>query len=219
MARHADRRSRFADRVLVIGSFLRKDHALAAQRLRHAARKGAEVTFLHSVADDSRIRLAHSFVAAPSLLPNALAEIVVAAAKGAGKPVPAALADIEPVAAAEVIAASLVGGERKAILLGNYAEQHPEASQLFALAQALAEIVGAKLGCLTEAANSVGDTSPMRCRRPDGLNARSMFGGAQGLSCSARSPSSTVPPLSRRAALEADFVVVDVTVPARHALR
>ncbi len=77
------------DRVLVIGSFLRKDHALAAQRLRHAARKGAEVTFLHSVADDSRIRLAHSFIAAPSLLPGALAEIVVAAAKGAGKPVPA----------------------------------------------------------------------------------------------------------------------------------
>jgi NADH-quinone oxidoreductase subunit G len=100
------------DRVLVIGSFLRKDHPLAAQRLRHAARKGAEVTLLHSVADESLIRLAHSFVAAPSLLPNALAEIVVAAARGAGKPVPAALADIEPVAAAEVIAASLVGGQR-----------------------------------------------------------------------------------------------------------
>ena len=41
------------DRVLVIGSFLRKDHPLAAQRLRHAARKGAEVSLLHSVADDS----------------------------------------------------------------------------------------------------------------------------------------------------------------------
>ena len=95
-------------------------------------------------------------IAAPSLLPQALAEIVVAAAKGAGKPVPPALADVEPVAAAQVIAASLLSGKRKAILLGNYAEQHPEASQLFALAQALAEIVGAKLGCLTEAANSVG---------------------------------------------------------------
>ncbi len=189
------------DRVLVIGSFLRKDHPLAAQRLRHAARKGAEVTLLHSVADESRIRLAHSFVAAPSLLPNALAEIVVAAAKGAGKPVPAALAAIEPAAAAEVIAASLVGGQRKAILLGNYAEQHPEASQLFALAQALAEIVGAKLGCLMEAANSVGgyvaDAMP---QTEDGLNARSMFGRrARPTSCSARSLSSTARPLSRRA--------------------
>ena len=63
-----------------------------AQRLRHAARKGAEISLLHSVADDSRIRVAHSLVAVPSLLPQALAEIVVAAAKGAGKPVPPALA-------------------------------------------------------------------------------------------------------------------------------
>ena len=71
------------DRVLVVGSFLRKDHPLAAQRLRQAGRKGAEISLLHSVADDSRIRLAHSFVAVPSLLPHALAEIVVAAAQGA----------------------------------------------------------------------------------------------------------------------------------------
>ena len=44
------------DRVLVVGSFLRKDHPLVAQRLRQAARKGAQISVLHSVADDSRIR-------------------------------------------------------------------------------------------------------------------------------------------------------------------
>ncbi len=211
------------DRALVIGSFLRKDHPLTAQRLRHAARKGAEISLLHSVADDSRIRLAHSFVAVPSLLPQALAEIVVAAAKGAGKPVPAALADIEPVAAAEVIAASLVGGERKAILLGNYAEQHLDASQLFALAQALADIVGARLGCLTEAANSVGgyvaDAMP---QTEDGLNAWSMFAQARKAYlvlgaepefdlCGARS--------GPRCTREGRLRRRDVAVPARHAVR
>ncbi len=76
-------------RVLVVGSFLRKDHPLVAQRLRQAAKKGAQVSVLQSVADDSRVPVAHSFVAAPSLLPRALAEIVVAAAIGAGRPVPA----------------------------------------------------------------------------------------------------------------------------------
>ena len=86
--------------------------------MRQASRRGAEISLLHSVADDSRISLAHSFVAVPSLLPQALAEIVVAAAQGAGKPVPPALAGIEPVAAAVVIAASLLSGERKAVLLG-----------------------------------------------------------------------------------------------------
>ncbi len=165
-------------RVLVIGSFLRKDHPLVAQRLRQAAKKGAEISLLHSVADDPRLPLAHSFVAVPSLLPLALAEIVVATAQGAGKPVPAALAGVEPVAAAQRIAASLLSGERKAILLGNFAEQHAEASQLLALAQALADIAGAKLGCLTEAANSVGgyvaDALP-RSTAESGLNARAMI--------------------------------------------
>jgi NADH-quinone oxidoreductase subunit G len=119
------------DRVLVVGSFLRKDHPLLAQRLRQAAKKGAQVSLLQSVADDSLIKVAHAFVAPPSLLPQALAEIVVAAARGAGREVPAALAGVEPTAAAEVIAASLLSGQRKAILLGNAAEQHAEASQLF----------------------------------------------------------------------------------------
>ena len=40
------------DRVLVVGSFLRKDHPLLAQRLRQAAKKGAQITLLHSVDDD-----------------------------------------------------------------------------------------------------------------------------------------------------------------------
>ena len=163
------------DRALVVGSFLRKDHPLVAQRLRQAAKKGAQVSMLHSVADDWLLPVAHSFVASPSLLPHALAEIVVAAARGAGQPVPAALAAIEPTAGAQVIAASLLTGERKAILLGNFAEQHREASQLLALAQALARITGATLGCLGEAANSVGGHVAGALPRPGGLDARAML--------------------------------------------
>ena len=48
LARHADRRARALDRVLVVGSFLRKDHPLLAQRLRQAAKKGAQISLLHS---------------------------------------------------------------------------------------------------------------------------------------------------------------------------
>ena len=39
-------------RVLVVGSNLRKDHPLFAQRLRQAARRGAQVHSLHALADD-----------------------------------------------------------------------------------------------------------------------------------------------------------------------
>ena len=47
-------------------------------------------------------------------------------------------------------------GKNAAVFLGNFAQHHAQAAQLHALAQALAEITGAKLGVLGEAANSVG---------------------------------------------------------------
>ena len=98
------------------------------------------------------------------MLPHALAEIVVAAAHGRGQ-VGAAGAcwnRAERGGAGDCGVAPF--GERKAVLLGNGAEQHADASQLLALAQALAELTGAKLGCLMEAANSVGGMWPARCR-------------------------------------------------------
>ena len=205
------------ERVLVVGSFLRKDHPLLAQRLRQAAKKGAQVSVLHAVGDDSLIRLAHAFVAAPSLLPRALAEIVVAAARGAGKPAPPALAQIEPTATAQVIAASLLSGARKAIFLGNLAEQHPCASQLFALAAALAEIVDARLGCLTEAANSVGGYVAGALPEKDGLNALAMLNDARKayLLLGAEPEFDCASPVAARAALEkAAFAVI--LSPFRH---
>jgi len=199
------------DRVLVIGSFLRKDHPLVAQRLRQAAKKGAQVSMLHSVADDALIHVSHSLTVPPSLLAQALGEIVVAAAHGAGQPVPQALAGVEPTATANVIAASLLSGANKAVLLGNAAEQHPEASQLFALAQALAEMTGAKLGCLTEAANSVGGYVAGALPQASGMNAQAMLASPRKayLVLGAEPEFDCANPVAARAALEkADFVVV-----------
>jgi NADH-quinone oxidoreductase subunit G len=205
------------DRALVVGSFLRKDHPLVAHRLRQAAKKGAQVSMLHSVADDWLLPVAHSFVASPSLLPYALAEIVVAAARGAGQPVPVALAAVEPTAGAEVIAASLLTGERKAILLGNYAEQHRDASQLLALAQALARITGATLGCLGEAANSVGGHVAGALPAAGGLDAAAMLAEPRKayLLLHAEAEFDFANPVAARAALEkAEFVVA--LTPFRH---
>ena len=57
---------------------------------------------------------------------------------------------------AVAIAQALLAGERKAILLGNGAAHHAQASSLLALAQWLADQTGASFGYLTEAANTVG---------------------------------------------------------------
>ncbi len=207
------------DRVLVIGSFLRKDHPLIAQRLRQAAKKGAQVSSLNAVADDWLIAVRHSYVASPSRLPQALAEIIVAAANDTGKPLPAALAGIEPGEQAKAIAASLVTGERKAVFLGNAAEQATNASQLFALAQALARIVGAKLGCLTEAANSVGGYLAGVRPASGGLNAQAMLADPRRayIVLHAEPEFDCANPVAARAALDnADFVVV--MSPFRHGM-
>jgi NADH-quinone oxidoreductase subunit G len=57
---------------------------------------------------------------------------------------------------AQRLADSFTGGENSAVFLGNYAQHHPQYATIHALAQALADLTGAKLGVLNEAANSVG---------------------------------------------------------------
>ncbi|MEO8739379.1 MAG: NADH-quinone oxidoreductase subunit NuoG [Casimicrobiaceae bacterium] len=163
------------DRVLVVGSFLRKDHPLLAQRLRQSTKKKAQLSILHSADDDLLMKVANKVVVAPSELPRALAEIVVATATAMGKTVPDALGGVEPSAAAKAIAERLQSGERRGIFLGNFAQQHPRASQLHALAQALAEMTGARMGFLTEAANSVGGHVAEALPRQGGLDARAML--------------------------------------------
>src|SRR5262249_12155287 len=85
------------DRVLVIGSFLRKDHPLLAHRLRQQAKKGAEISLVHTTDDELLIALKHKAVVAPSALPRMLAEIAVAAAVRSASP---ALRGVGPAAAA-----------------------------------------------------------------------------------------------------------------------
>jgi NADH-quinone oxidoreductase subunit G len=163
------------DRVLVIGSFLRKDHPLLAQRLRQMTRKGAQVSVVHTADDDLLLKVAQKAIVSPSALPRMLAEIVAAAAAAAGETVPAALAGIQPSPHAKDIAASLASGARRGVFLGSFADWHPRAAQLHALAAAIAELTGAKLGFLTEAANSIGGAVAGACPRKPGLHAAAML--------------------------------------------
>jgi len=159
-------------RVLVVGSFLRKDHPLFAQRIRHAARHGAQVAKLHALDDDWALPVAHQMIEAPSRWVAALAQIAaaVAAEKGVLAPVAATPGD-----AAKALAKSLLSGERKAVLLGNAAVQHPQATRLLALAVWIGTHTGAKVGVLGEAANSVGAQLVNVLPGAGGLNAQQML--------------------------------------------
>ena len=145
-------------RVLVVGSNLRKDHPLFAQRIRQAVRKGCAVSSINSVAELVRSDAWAMPVANPVQVTatqwlQSLADVAAAIAEDKGVTAPAAG---QATAAAKAIAMSLQGGERKAILLGNAAAHHAQASSLLALANWIGQHTGATVGYLTEAANTVG---------------------------------------------------------------
>jgi NADH-quinone oxidoreductase subunit G len=158
--------------ALVIGSFLRKDHPLLAQRLRQAARAGAAIHGLHALHDDWLMPMGTSIAAAPDAWLQSLAEIAaaVAQAKGAPAPMPADAGQ-----AAQAVARSLMNAERKALLLGNAAAQHPRAAALLALSNWIGEHTGATVGYLGQAANSVGAQLVGALPGEGGLNASQML--------------------------------------------
>lgn len=161
-------------RVLVVGSNLRKDHPLFAQRIRQAARKGAQVNALNESVQDWALPVANTLVADATGWTQALAGIAAAVAefKSVAAPVAAQADD-----AARAIAASLIGGDKKAVLLGNAAAHHAQASSLLALAQWIAKETGASFGYLTEAANTVGAQLVRALPGQGGLNAGQMLAG------------------------------------------
>ncbi|HEY8102794.1 MAG TPA: NADH-quinone oxidoreductase subunit NuoG [Burkholderiaceae bacterium] len=143
-------------RTFIIGSFLRKDHPLLAARLRQAAKRGAKINVLHATDEDLLMPVANKMIKAPSAWLSALGEVIVAIAQAKSITAPVGFEKIVPSAEAKKIAESLLSGEPKAILLGNAAAQHPQASQLHVAAQWIAQNTDAKFGYLTEAGNTVG---------------------------------------------------------------
>ena len=95
----------------------------------------------------------------------------MALAKGVAAPVEAN-ATVE----AKAIAASLLTGHHKALLLGNSAAAHPQAESLLALANWIADQVGATCGFLGAAANSVGAQLVNAQPGVAGLSATQMLG-------------------------------------------
>lgn len=159
--------------ALVVGSNLRKDHPLFAQRIRQAAKKGGQVFALNAQVYDWAMPVRASVVAVQDWA-QALADIAAAIAQISGVPAPVAA---QSNAEAEAIAQALLGGERKAVLLGNAAAHHAQAEELLALANWIGAQTGATVGYLTEAANTVGAQWVKAQPQAHGLNAAQMVAG------------------------------------------
>lgn len=165
--------------VLVVGSNLRKDHPLFAQRIRQSARAGCAVAAITSEALLANqgawaMPLRAAVVAESGQWAQALADLAAAIGteKGIASPFEGQATDN-----AKALAKALLAGERKAILLGNAAAHHPGGSTLLALCQWIGEQTGATVGFLTEAANTVGAQVVNALPGSGGLNAGQMLAG------------------------------------------
>ena len=161
-------------RVLVVGSNLRKDHPLFAQRIRQATRLGCAVHSINSQVLDWAMPVTSTLLTPSTHWAGALADVAAALAAEKGVAAPAAGTATE---AALAIATSLLGGERKAVLLGNAAAHHARASSLLALANWIGAQTGATVGYLTEAANTVGAQLVQAMPGAGGQDAGKMLAG------------------------------------------
>ena len=155
------------DRVLLVGSTLRSEQPLLARRIRNAVRHGAQLNVLHAADDNLLCKVSGKLIAAPNAWVNGLMQIAKAMNLEAGA--------VEVTDAARTIAASLMSGEKKAVLLGALAQNHPDADRIHALAQSIADASGASLGFMSVAANSVGAQLAGALPGPNGLHAVAML--------------------------------------------
>ena len=175
----ADLQAQGFESVLLVGSTFRKEHPLVASRLRKGAKRGWNtVNVVHVADDDLMMPVANRIIARPSGLAMALAGVAKAISELVGKPlegqVARAVANIPVPEAARVMAKTFSGLKASSVLLGNYAQQHPDYSVLLFIANEIARLSGSTIGVLSQNCNTVG-AHLVGARPRGGLNARDMI--------------------------------------------
>ncbi|HEX5757427.1 MAG TPA: NADH-quinone oxidoreductase subunit NuoG, partial [Arenimonas sp.] len=126
--------------VLLVGCNLRHELPLLHQRLHQAGKRGCKVFAINPVDFEFTFKLAGKQIVKPSQLPATLAAV----ASGANDD------------ARAILEALKAAGNDAAIVLGEIAECHPQASHMRAAARALASSSGARLNRIPQGANAVG---------------------------------------------------------------
>jgi len=149
-----------ANSVLVVGSNLRREAPLLAHRIRKAAiKRSAKVSFINARKYDYLFPVANYFAGNGVGMVEQLAAVVAAAAQAKNVAAPSNVSALT--AAANVtdqhraVAAQLSDGERRLVLLGALAQRDGAFAQLRALAAALAQLTGARLGYIADGGNTV----------------------------------------------------------------
>jgi len=177
------------DGILVVGSNIRMETPILAHRVRSAALRGASVGFVSPEVYEYHFPQAAYLHAPAETLVNIFAGVLAAALEILGGKAPAwiasALKGINIENSHKETAATLLNKENSVLLLGHLALRHPSFADIRAIAAALAELTGSKLGYIPEGANSTGAAlagvlphrgiGGVKREGPRGLNAQEML--------------------------------------------
>ncbi len=177
------------DRILLIGSNIRNEHPLLAQRIRKAVANGAELSIVSPLDNDPLMDIAHKVIVRPNDMVNVLGQILKAMSglQKLSLCLPPALnkllEEIKIRPNTQKIAESLAGIREDVILiapkvgifLGNMALSDPRFTEMYSMAEAIGGISGAKGGILPPAANSTGMHLMGVMPAATGMHARAMI--------------------------------------------
>jgi NADH-quinone oxidoreductase subunit G len=177
------------DRILVIGSNLRNEHPLLAQRFRKAVANGAELSIISPLDNNPLMDIAHKIICTPNDIVNVLAQILksMSQLQRLSLCLPPSLSELlEQIRVrpnTEAMAESLAGlgksfnliAPRVGIFLGNMALSAPRFTEMYSLAEAIGGVSGAKGGILPAAANSTGMHLVGVMPTATGMHARAML--------------------------------------------
>lgn len=177
------------DRILLIGSNIRNEHPLLAQRIRKAVANGAELCIVSPLDNDPLMDVAHKVIVRPNDMVNVLGQILKAMS-GLQKlslclppALNALLEEIKIRPNTQKIAECLAGisdeliliAPKVGIFLGNMALSDPRFTEMYSMAEAIGGISGAKGGILPPAANSTGMHLLGVMPSSTGMHARAMI--------------------------------------------
>jgi NADH-quinone oxidoreductase subunit G len=177
------------DRILVIGSNLRNEHPLLAQRFRRAVQNGAELSVISPLDNDPLMNISHKIICTPNDIVNVLAQILKAMSQlqRLSLCLPPSLSqlldNIHVRPNTEEMAESLAGlgktinliAPKVGLFIGNMALSAPRFTEMYSLMEAIGGICGAKGGILPSAANSTGMHLVGVMPSATGMHARAML--------------------------------------------
>ena len=171
------------ERVLLVGSSLRSEQPLVAQRLRQACKKGAQIHQFHAQAQDLLMPVHTSLVRASSQWMATLDSLILAASSAGAGALPSGFAahptadatDAQVLAVIGSLQSAPTGPLKAAVLIGADLMAHPMASELAARAQALADLLGIRFGVMPAGGNAVGGYLVQAHPKSGGANAHEMF--------------------------------------------